>query len=123
MLSYLFVVLVAVLNIVSLTLFKTGVARVGGITINDITHPLAVLQKFATSPFLMAGIATSVCTTLLWLMTLTRLAASVAVPLMNSIFYVMLLVASVFFFGEHLSAIKLLAIALILVGVILIVRA
>ncbi len=120
--AYALVVVVALLNIASVTLFKLGVARVGGIAIADLIHPLIVARKFLASPLLIAGVCTSVCTNLLWLVTLTRLAANVALPLMNGIFYIALLVISVLFLGEELTARKILAVLAILIGVLLLAR-
>jgi len=120
--AYALVIVVALLNIASVTLFKIGVARAGGIAITDLVHPLILLQKFLTSPLLLVGVLTSICTNLLWLVTLTRLAANVALPLMNSVFYVALLIISVLFLGEELNARKVLAVFAILVGVLLLAR-
>ena len=120
--AYLLVVAVAILNILSVSLFKTGVARAGGIAIADLTHPLVLLHKFLDSPLLIVGVAVAICTNLLWLVTLTRLPASVAVPLMNAVFYVALLATSALFLGEQLTARKLVAVGLILAGVVVLAR-
>jgi len=120
--AYALVIVVALLNVASVTLFKTGVARAGGIFITDLFHPLVMAQKFLTSPLLIVGVFTSICTNLLWLVTLTRLAANVALPLMNGIFYIALLTISVLFLGEEITVRKLLAVIAILLGVLLLVR-
>ena len=120
--AYALVVAVALLNIASVTLFKIGVTRAGGIAVGDLFHPLIVAHKFLASPLLIVGVCTSICTNLLWLVTLTRLAANVALPLMNGIFYLALLVISVLFLGEELSARKVAAVFAILLGVLLLAR-
>ena len=123
MASYALVLLVALLNICSISLFKSGVRQAGGITLGDLTNPLTIAAKIVTTPLLVAGICTSVCTTILWLATLTRLPASTAVPLMNGVFYVLLLSVSVIFLGEHLGTKQLVAIALIAAGMFMLARA
>lgn len=120
--AYVLVVLVALLNILSVSLFKTGVSRAGGITVADLLHPLSAAHKILTSPFLLLGIGSSICTNLLWLAALTRLPANVALPLMNSVFYVALLFVSALFLGEVLNVQKVAAILLILAGAILLTR-
>lgn len=120
--AYILVVIVALLNIASVTLFKIGVARAGGIAIADLIHPITIVQKFLLSPLLVVGVCTSICTNLLWLVTLTRLAANIALPLMNSIFYIVLLIVSVLFLGEELTVKKVIAVGAILAGVLLLVR-
>ena len=64
----------------------------------------------------------AICTNLLWLATLTRLAANVAVPLMNGVFYVALIATSAIFLDEQINARKVIAVGLILAGVIVMVR-
>lgn len=116
MANYILVVLVAVLNILSLTFFKLGVARAGGISVADLTSPMNVTVKILTTPLLLLGIGTSIGTTLLWLATLSRLPANVAAPLMNGVFYVLLIGVSVVFLGEDLSPRKVAAVAIICLG-------
>lgn len=67
--AYVLVIIVALLNIASVTLFKIGVVRAGGIAIIDLFHPLLIAQKFLASPLLLVGVFTSICTNLLWLVT------------------------------------------------------
>lgn len=123
MLSYTLVVIVAILNICSTTLFKNGVRQAGGITTADLINPFAIMIKIATTPLLLCGLAVSACTTVAWLATLTRLQATVAIPLMNGIFYLLLLVVSTVFLGEDLGLRRIVAMALILCGAMLLVKA
>jgi multidrug transporter EmrE-like cation transporter len=123
MLSYVLVVLVAILNILNISFYKTGITQAGGLSMADLTNPPVILAKILTTPLLLCGFASSVCTTLLWLATLTRLPANVALPMMNGIFYVLLLFVSTLFLGEDLGIKKLAAIALILAGAFLLMRA
>jgi drug/metabolite transporter (DMT)-like permease len=118
---YILVVAVAILNILSLTCFKTGLTQAGGIGLLDLANPRGLAHKFLTTPLLLVGVGTSVTTTLLWLATLTRLSANVAVPLMNGIFYVLLLAVSVTVLGESLGIQKVVAIVLIFGGVALLI--
>lgn len=122
MVAYVLIVAVALLNVLSVGLFKSGVLQAGGISISDLIAPMTLFQKFVSTPFLMLGVLTAICTNLFWLMVLTRLEASIAVPLMNGIFYLILLSVSVTFLGEEVSVRKIVAIGFILLGVVLIAR-
>lgn len=119
---YVLVLLVAMLNVISQTLFKEGVGQIGGISIGDITNPVHLFLKIISTPRLVLGIFTSACTTILWLATLSRFPVSVATPLMNGLFYLGLLAVSFFILGEWIGPIKVFAIALILVGATLLGR-
>jgi drug/metabolite transporter (DMT)-like permease len=119
MISYMLVILVAILNMLSLTLFKLGVAQVGGFALVDLMNPVTMTLKILATPLLMLGLLTSVCTTVFWLTALSRLPASVAQPLMIGVFYVLLLAVSSIFLREDFNVQKLVAVVLISTGVVL----
>lgn len=101
--SYILIFIVAACNIISVTAFRLGVARAGGISPADLAHPVIIVTKIATTPLLLGGLCTSCVTTVVWLMTLSRVPANVAVPLMNGVYYLLLLVISTLILGEGLS--------------------
>lgn len=92
-------------------LFKIGLQRVGGL------HWLRIAQ----SPAIWSGLVLYGVATLLWFAVLTRLPLSVAYP-MQSMAYVLGLLAAWFIFDETLSATKIAGCVVILIGVYLIAK-
>jgi drug/metabolite transporter (DMT)-like permease len=120
--SYVLIVIVAVCNIVSVLAFKAGVTHAGGIGPADLAHPLTIMTKIITTPLLLVGLASSCTTTVIWLMVLSRVQANVAVPLMNGIYYLLLLVISTLVLGESVTPGRITAIGLIIVSAALLTR-
>lgn len=106
------------LNIVLLvagqTLWKMGIAA----------HPLrglgsAVLALF--TPYIFAGIVLYALATVVWIFLLSRLPISMLYP-MQSLAYVATVVIAILFFHEHVSPVRWAGVAVILVGVVLVVK-
>jgi multidrug transporter EmrE-like cation transporter len=69
----------------------------------------------------MAGLACYVASVAIWIIALSKVPVSVAYPML-SIGYVVNAIAAWYLFGEYLSAQKLIGIAVIIIGVLLVAK-
>ncbi|WP_342672441.1 EamA family transporter [Paenibacillus tianmuensis] len=92
-------------------LFKFGLQKIGGFD----------LVKVAVSPFIISGLALYVVATVLWFIVLTKMSLSVAYPL-QSLAYILGLIAAWFFFGEVITMTKWVGVAAILFGAYMIAK-
>jgi multidrug transporter EmrE-like cation transporter len=107
-------ILVAVLlGATAQILLKAGAIRLGAIP--DVG---TLLWRIATSPHILGGFLLYGVAGILWIVVLSRAPLSLAYPML-SLGYVVVLLASAFLFGEVIPALRLLGIAVIIVGLIL----
>ena len=99
-------------------LLKVGVNRIGGIAFKR-AELVSTVGKIATQPFIVVGILLFVLSMVIWLAVLSKMELSRAYP-MVSISYVLVALMARYFLGEPLAWIRLIGIAVILVGVILV---
>ncbi|WP_309248955.1 EamA family transporter [Paenibacillus sp. MZ04-78.2] len=92
-------------------LFKFGLQKIGGFD----------LAKVAFSPFIISGLALYAVATVLWFIVLTKMNLSVAYPL-QSLAYVLGIIAAWFFFGEVITMTKWVGVAAILFGAYMIAK-
>lgn len=109
------------LNAIAQLLLKTGANAVGVIALHP-RHLLATGLQLAGATPILAGLACYVVSVALWIVALSRVDVSVAYPML-SLGYIVNAVGAWYFLGEAFSPQRLLAIALILLGVALIARA
>ena len=97
-------------------MIKTGMRRL------DLTGagPVLALRQILTSPPVVFGIALFGLNVLTYAYVLNRIPLSQAYPIMTSVGFVLIVSASVFFFGETLDVYQISGLVLITVGVILI---
>ena len=100
-------------------LLKQGVQLVGGISFNS--EIIFELIKIIKSPYIMGGLLVYVFAMGLTLVTLSRVDVSVF-ALFTSLSYVLVIIASYFFFNESMTLAKLMGASLIMLGVYLIVK-
>ncbi len=82
--------------------------------------PVAFLLGAATSPVVYAALALQVAGYLAWLFVLTRESLSVAFALSGSSFYLLMALASWWFFDERLISAQWLGLGFISIGVVLV---
>jgi len=102
-------------------LLKRGMVDVGSFSINIST----MIQEYARillNPFVAAGIFSFAVSMLVWLYVLSRVELSIAYPFV-SLNYVLILVGSYFLFDEAVTPMKMIGVAVIVLGVYLISRA
>lgn len=108
------------LNAIAQLLLKAGANAVGAIAL----HPGNLVStglKLAGQTPILAGLACYVLSVGLWIVALSRVDVSVAYPML-SLGYIVNAIGAWYFLGEAFSPQRMLAIALILLGVVLIAR-
>ena len=108
------------LNAGAQLLLKAGTNAVGHFEFS-MENALPVGMRLALEPHILGGIACYVISLVVWIMGLSRVEVSVAYPLL-SIGYVLNALAAWHFFGESLTAQKLVGIGFIILGVVLVTR-
>ena len=101
-------------------LLKRGMTIIGPLTLS-IREIGSILLGLATNPYVVGGLFVYVCSTVFWLVALSRVDLSYAYPF-ASLSYVIMLVVSWRLFDENISLLRLLGTATIAVGVILVSR-
>ena len=115
--------LLAVLVSVSLTvvgqiLLKIGMLRVGRFSLN-ISTIVPQYARILLNPFIIAGIISFALSMLVWLYVLSRLELSVAYPF-AALNYVLILFASYFLLKETITPVKIMGVAVIVIGIYLV---
>ncbi|WP_439565930.1 DMT family transporter [Microcella sp.] len=77
----------------------------------------AAVLRFATEPFILAGVASYGLSMVIWIVVLSRLPVSVAYPML-SIGYIFTALFGYLLFGEQLGLVKVTGILLIILGVV-----
>ena len=108
------------LNAVAQLLLKAGTNAVGHFAFQT-ENILPVGLKLALQPYILGGITCYVVSLVVWIMALSRVPVSIAYPML-SIGYVINAFIAYHWFGEPLSAQKLLGIGFIILGVVLVTR-
>jgi len=112
---YLLVLVNVVLLVSGQTLWKLGIPS--DAPLNSLGKVIMVMF----SPWVIAGLALYVVATVIWIYLLSRLPLSLLYPL-QSLAYVAAVVVSIFVFHEHVSLMRWIGVAIILVGVGFIVK-
>lgn len=108
------------LNAAAQLLLKAGTNAVGQFEFSaDNIVPIGM--RLALEPHILGGMACYAVSLVVWILGLSRVPVSVAYPLL-SIGYVLNALAAWHFFGESLTAQKLVGIGFIILGVVLVTR-
>jgi multidrug transporter EmrE-like cation transporter len=105
------------LNVGAQVALKLAVEQRAGVSWSDP----AGLARLALDPWVILGLALYAASVVNWLVVLKRLDLSLAYPLM-SIGYIATFWVGVWWFGEPVSATRLIGIAVIILGVIFLTR-
>lgn len=108
------------LNAAAQLLLKAGTNAVGAIHLTA-DNWFATGIKLATQLPILAGLSCYVISVLVWIIGLSRVDVTVAYPML-SIGYIINAVGAWYFLGEMVSAQRLLAIGVIIIGVALLAR-
>lgn len=118
--SFLLILGGVLLNACGQLLLKAGTNAVGHFDFH-LDNLLPVGIKLAFQPYIMSGVACYVISLVVWIMALSRVPVSIAYPML-SIGYVINAFVAWQWFGEPLSAQKLLGIGFIVIGVYVVAR-
>lgn len=108
------------LNACAQLLLKAGTNAVGHFEFH-VDNLIPIGLKLAFQPYIMGGMACYAVSLVVWIMALSRVPVSIAYPML-SIGYVINAFVAWQWFGEALSAQKLLGIGFIVVGVYVVAR-
>jgi multidrug transporter EmrE-like cation transporter len=120
-LSFALILAGVLLNATAQLLLKAGTNAVGHFEFHA-GNILPIGMKLALQPHILGGMACYAVSLVVWIMALSRVPVSVAYPML-SIGYVVNAFVAWQWLGEALTAQKLLGIAFIMLGVILVARA
>jgi drug/metabolite transporter (DMT)-like permease len=108
------------LNALAQLLLKAGTNAVGAIHL-DSAHLLPTFIKLATQLPILGGLACYVVSVGVWIIGLSRVDVTIAYPLL-SLGYIVNAIGAWYFLGETMSAQRLVAVGVIMVGVALLAR-
>lgn len=108
------------LNAIAQLLLKAGTNAIGHFAFHS-GNIVPVGLKLALQPYILGGVACYAISLVVWIMALSRVPVSIAYPML-SIGYVINAFIAYHWFGEPLSAQKLLGIGFIILGVVLVTR-
>ena len=121
MVAYLSLILSGVaLNACAQLLLKQGMLGIGrfAFTLGGV---LGVIPVVTGNPYIIAGLASYVLSVGIWLLVLSRVDVGVAYPFL-SVGYVIVTIGGWFLFGEPVTPGRVLGIAMICLGVVLLAR-
>ncbi|HWR29113.1 MAG TPA: hypothetical protein VN631_04695 [Negativicutes bacterium] len=102
---------------VSMTVLASVLLKIGSRAINFDGSPLTIGMGYMTSPGILAGFFSYAVAALLWVYCLSVFDLSY-VTFVSSLQYILLLAVSIFVFQEHISLMKWVGCAFIMIGVI-----
>lgn len=108
------------LNALAQLLLKAGTNAVGAIHLTA-QNWFATGLKLATQLPIIGGLACYVISVVVWIIALSRVDVTIAYPML-SVGYIVNALGAWYFLGEAISAQRLLAIGVIIVGVVLLTR-
>jgi multidrug transporter EmrE-like cation transporter len=109
------------LNSVAQLLLKAGARALGHVSVGSLASLMAAAWNAGTQPWVLLGLVCYFISAGLWILALTRVDVTVAYPML-SIGYVIAALLAWQIFGEPLTANRVLGIAIILAGVVVLSR-
>lgn len=119
--TFAFIISGVLLNAVAQLLLKAGTNAIGGAIHLTMSNAFETFVKVASQLPILGGLACYALSLVVWIMGLSRTDVTIAYPML-SLGYVVAAVGAWFFLGEAVSPQRLLAIAVIMVGVALLAR-
>ena len=109
------------LNSAAQLMLKAGARTLGTVAMGSGASLTAAAWNAATQPWIVLGLVCYFVSAGLWILALTRVDVTVAYPML-SMGYVIAALLAWQFFGESLNPTRLMGIAIILVGVVVLSR-
>jgi drug/metabolite transporter (DMT)-like permease len=119
--TFAFLITGVLLNAAAQLFLKAGTNRLGGAIHLTLDNWFATGLKLATQLPIMAGLACYAVSLVVWIVGLSRTDVTIAYPML-SLGYVVGALGAWFFLGEVISAQRMVAIGVIMVGVVLLAR-
>lgn len=108
------------LNATAQLMLKTGMDKIGHFEF-AMKNIWPIALQVALNPYIVIGLACYGISVVVWLIGLSRVDVSVAYPLL-SLGYVFITFAAYFILHENVSALRIVGVAVILVGIFLVTR-
>jgi drug/metabolite transporter (DMT)-like permease len=119
--TFAFIISGVLLNAVAQVLLKAGTNALGGAIHLTVSNAFETFIRVASQLPILAGLACYALSLVVWIMGLSRTDVTIAYPML-SLGYVVAALGAWMFLGETISPQRLLAIAVIMVGVALLAR-
>jgi multidrug transporter EmrE-like cation transporter len=119
--TFAFIITGVLLNAVAQVLLKAGTNALGGAIHLTMSNWFETFIRVATQLPILGGLACYALSLVVWIMGLSRADVTIAYPML-SLGYVVAAAGAWLFLGEAISPQRLLAIAIILGGVVLLAR-
>lgn len=121
MVKYIPLILAGVLlNAIAQILLKKGMLSVGYFEFH-FENFFPIIKRVTNNLYILSGLTSYVISVMIWLLVLARVEVSYAYPFL-SVGYVVVTVLGYFIFQENLSWMRVIGIAVIIVGVLLLSR-
>lgn len=109
------------LNSAAQLMLKAGARTLGAVSMGSASSLMQAAWSAATQPWIGLGLVCYFVSAALWIVALTRVDVTIAYPML-SMGYVIAALLAWHFFGESLSAGRVLGIFIILIGVVVLGR-
>jgi len=119
--TFAFIISGVLLNAVAQVLLKAGTNALGGAIHLTVSNAFETFIRVASQLPILAGLACYALSLVVWIMGLSRTDVSIAYPML-SLGYVVAAVGAWMFLGETIPPQRMLGIAVILAGVVLLAR-
>lgn len=119
-LSFVLILTGVLLNAAAQLLLKAGTNAVGHFDFH-VDNAIPIGWRLASEPHILSGMACYAVSLVVWIMALSRVPVSIAYPML-SIGYVVNAVVAYFWLGEAVNFVRMLGIAVIVVGVFIVAR-
>ena len=116
------ITIVALLAISSQVLLKRGLKATGEFKLTSLSPYdfSTTIIKLLQNKFIVAGIFIAIIGAFFWLIIISKFDLTVAFPISTGIFFVLLFLISWIFLGESITSIKIIGMAIILLGIYLV---
>lgn len=118
--NIIFITVVTLFVVLGQIFLKKGLKLIGELNIAGFSDFFAVVLRLIQNKFIIIGTLIAVTGAFLWLMVISRLELTVALPMASGIFYILLLLISWVFLGETITFLKILGISVIIFGIFLV---
>ncbi len=108
-------------GVIGQLLLKRGMLGMGPLNLGSGSNVVSLVWSIFTNPWVIAGLALYVGGTLFWLIALSRADLSFVYPF-ATLTMALIILGSRFIFGEALSGLRLVGIAAIVIGVLIVAR-
>ncbi len=109
-------------TIASQLCLKKGMTQVGTISFDRLSHSLPLIIQIFSNYFILLGLGMAVAASLIWLIVLSRVNLSVALPISGGIFYILLVFSSWLFLKEQVSIFHWIGTVVICLGIGIILK-